>query len=77
MVTNVGAVGALSCRVSGAEIQATQQSYALSGCQLDPGERRNMERSWADHGDVMGISWEYDGIIWDNIWDHKMMGISQ
>lgn len=38
MVANVGAVGALSCRVSGAEIQATQQSYALSGCQLDPGD---------------------------------------
>ena len=56
MVANVGAVGALSCRVSGAEIQATQQSYALSGCQLDPGERRNMERSWGCHGKIMGIS---------------------
>ena len=47
MVANVGAVGALSCRVSGAEIQATQQSYALSGCQLDPGART------AKHGKIM------------------------
>ena len=66
MVANVGAVGALSCRVSGAEIQATQQSYALSGCQLDAGERRNMERSLGCHGKIMGISeffMGYYGII--------------
>ena len=41
MVANVGAVGALSCRVSGAEIQAAQQSYSLTGCQLDPGAVQN------------------------------------
>ena len=61
MVANVGAVGALSCRVSGAEIQATQQSYALSGCQLDPGERRTMERSWGCHGNILGIWWDNMG----------------
>ena len=55
MVANVGAVGALSCRVSGAEIQATQQSYALSGCQLDPGAKRTAKRG-EDHGNMMGIS---------------------
>eukprot|EP00438_Fugacium_kawagutii_P002544 Skav207760 [mRNA] locus=scaffold181:253266:281559:+ [translate_table: standard] len=38
MVTNVGAVGELSCRVTAAEIEATQQSYSLTGCQLDPGQ---------------------------------------
>lgn len=57
MVANVGAVGALSCRVSGAEIQATQQSYALSGCQLDPGAKRPakmMGESWEDHGNNDG-----------------------
>ncbi|CAK9089626.1 unnamed protein product [Durusdinium trenchii] len=38
MVANVGAVGQITCRVSGATIEATQQSYSLTGCQLDPGQ---------------------------------------
>ena len=37
MVANVGAVGGLTCRVSGQEMEATQQSYSLTACQLDPG----------------------------------------
>ena len=38
MVANVGAVGGLTCRVSGQEMEATQQSYSLTACQLDPGQ---------------------------------------
>lgn len=43
MVANVGAVGQITCRVSGATIEATQQSYSLTGCQLDPGAEKRQQ----------------------------------
>ncbi|CAJ1433692.1 unnamed protein product [Effrenium voratum] len=38
MVANFGAVGALSCRITAGLIEATVQTYSLTGCQLDPGQ---------------------------------------
>ena len=39
MVATVGAVGDVTCRVSGVDIDSTAQSFSLTGCQLDPGGR--------------------------------------
>ena len=49
MVANFGAVGALSCRITAGLIEATVQTYSLTGCQLDPGELRL----------VACLSWRY------------------
>ena len=46
MVANVGAVGGLTCRVSGQEMEATQQSYSLTACQLDPGHGKETWENW-------------------------------
>lgn len=41
MVANVGAVGGVLCRVTAADIEPVPQSYSLTGCQLDPGGKRD------------------------------------